>query len=88
MPACRDADYIPENALAISVNAGDMPTPRFLTLPSSVSNAHPSTGTMTNEEDTSCKALFLHRLFLEAEHVRYLARSESPGLTLFEVGDP
>ena len=55
--ACRDADYISENALAISMNGGDMPMQQFLTLPSSVSNDHLSTSTMTNEANNSCKAL-------------------------------
>lgn len=81
--ACRDADYISENALAISVNGGDMPAQQFLTLHSSVSNDHdhPSTSSMTNEQDSSspCKALFLHMPFVEAEHSHYLARPGSPG---------
>jgi len=42
-----------ENALAISVNGGDMPMQQFLTLPSSVSNDHLSTSTLTDEADNS-----------------------------------
>lgn len=61
--------YISENALAISVNGGDMPMQQFLTLPSSVSNDHLSTSTMTDEADNSRKALSLYRTFVEgAEH--------------------
>lgn len=33
------------------------------------------------EEGSYCKVLFLHRLFLEAEHDPKLARSESPMMT-------
>jgi len=42
-----------ENALAIGVNGGDMPMQQFLTLPSSVSNDHLSTSTLTDEADNS-----------------------------------
>ena len=88
MPACRDADYISENALGISVNGGDMPTQQFLTLPSS-SNENLSTSTVTSEADSFCKALpcFSLRSFVKAEHCHHLARSGSPEQTVVEVWD-
>ena len=85
MPVCRDADYVSENALAISMNGGDMPTQQFLTLP--FSNEDLSTGTTTSEADSSCKALLCFRSFVKAEHCRYVARPGSPEQTVVEVWD-
>ena len=74
MPTRRDADYISENALAISMNGGDMATgtQQFITLPSSVSNENWSISTMTSETNSSRKALLCFRSFIKAEYCHYL----------------